>query len=241
MPIDIDRFEEAEDLGDPPTSVRIVRFLLANDDAAYTRREIADAIGADPETVGTNLTRLKDRGLVRHREPYWALAADREHVVETVRERYGDVLGDELLADDGGEDTAAGASGSSSRGCENPGLHREAAEAFARRARSRIGDRVDALHLFGSVARGTERAGSDSDVDVLAVVADDADFAAVDDALLDAAYDVQLEFGVPVEVHSIRAGEFADRRERGEPFVRTVLEEGVPVGDGTGDGAAIDV
>jgi hypothetical protein len=67
-------------------------------------------------------------------------------------------------------------------------------------------------------------------VDVLAVISDEADYATVDDQLLDIAYDVQLEYGARVEVHSIRASEFAARNERGDPFIRTVLaagEEGV--------------
>lgn len=205
MPIDIDRFENAENLRNPPTSERIIRFLVAHDDQAYTRREIADAIGANPETVGTNLTRLKERGLVRHREPYWTLTDDRERAIDVLRARY--------------EPNST----SLSSGETTTRPRREAAKTFFERVRDRLDDAVNGLYLFGSVARDTATA--DSDVDVLAVVADDADYATVDDQLLDIAYDVQLEYGVRVEVHSIRASEFAARRERGEPFVRTVVEE----------------
>ena len=204
MPIDIDRFEDGDDLGEPPTSKRILRFLLANDDHAYTRKEIAEAIDANPETVGTNLTRLKARNLVRHREPYWALTNDRERVINALDASEGDALP------------------SATAGADGP--HREAASAFFERVRDRLDDAVEALYLFGSVALDSET--TNSDVDVLAVIADDTDYAAVDDQLLDLAYDVQLEYGVPVEVHIIRASEFTDRRDRGEPFVRTVVEEG---------------
>lgn len=62
MPISIDRFEESEEIRESSTSERIVRFLLAHSEQAFTRREIAEAIDTSPETVGTNLTRLKDRG-----------------------------------------------------------------------------------------------------------------------------------------------------------------------------------
>ncbi len=102
--------------------------------------------------------------------------------------------------------------------------HRDAVTAFVETARDRLGDRIDTLYLFGSVARGTQTASSD--VDVLAVVADEAEYAVVDDELLDIAYDVQLAHEVPLEVHSMRASEFAARKERDEPFVRTVVEEG---------------
>lgn len=237
MPIGIDRFEDANDLGEPTTSERIVRFLFAHDDRAFTRREIADAVDANPETVGTNLTRLKDRDLVRHREPYWALTDNRERAIDALRSYEGDTRRPESgggtagverrdhgtppeeseRTDEHGTETASAASTS-------PGPHREAAVAFFERVRDHHGEAVDALYLFGSVARGDET--PTSDVDVLAVVADDSHYASVDDRLLDIAYDVQLEYGVPVEVHSIRASEFAARDRRGEPFVRTAIEEG---------------
>lgn len=214
MPINIDRFEGAGRLEGPTTAQQVVRFLLEHDDQAYTRREIADAISADPETVGTSLTRLKERGLVRHREPYWAFADDREAALATLRDRYGDAFLDEIATTDMQDPDDA----------PEKGRHREAAMAFSGRVREHLDEVIDALYLFGSVADGTVTA--DSDVDVLAVVSEDADYAAVDDRLLDIAYDVQLDYGVRVEVHAIRAEEFAKRKERRDPFVRTVIEEG---------------
>lgn len=220
MPIDVDRFEAAEDLRDPPTSERVVRFLAEHDGRAYTRGELADAVGASPETVGTNLTRLKERGFVRHREPYWAFADDREHAREALCERYGEAFVADVL---GGEE-GNGRSRPDEAETATDLVHREVAAAFLQRVRNRLDDAVADLYLFGSVA--SDAATGDSDVDVLAVVADDADYAAVDDRLLDLAYGVQLEYGVRVEVHSIREEEFDSRRERGDPFVLTVIEEG---------------
>jgi predicted nucleotidyltransferase len=46
--------------------------------------------------------------------------------------------------------------------------HREAFEDFAERAQEELGDSLEKLVLYGSVARGEER--EDSDVDVFAVV-----------------------------------------------------------------------
>lgn len=227
MPIDLDRFEDAVALRDPPTSERILRFLLEHGDKAYTRREIADAVDASPETVGTNLTRLKERGLVRHREPYWALTDDREHAVDYVNTTYDGALSGDLNQSQQPTD-ADSTSGDNDEAPPSVETitrpHREAAETFVERLHTRLDDAIDACYLFGSVAR--DDATADSDVDVLVVIADDADYATVDDQLLDLAYDVQLEYEVRVEVHSIRAAEFATRKERGDPVVRTAVEEG---------------
>jgi Mn-dependent DtxR family transcriptional regulator len=80
VPISIDRFEDGEAMREATTGERVVRFLLANDEQAFTRREIADALDAAPNTVGTALSRLKAGELVRHRSPYWAVTDDRERV-----------------------------------------------------------------------------------------------------------------------------------------------------------------
>lgn len=104
------------------------------------------------------------------------------------------------------------------------GAHAAAAEAFAERARNRFGDAVADLYVFGSTARGEAR-GLSSDVDVLVVLEDDADHAAVDDALHDLAYDVMLEYGPVVELHVL--AESAFERTKGEnPLVRRAVSEG---------------
>ncbi|SFR93392.1 MarR family protein [Halomicrobium zhouii] len=213
MPIDIERFETGESLDAPPTSERILRFLRRNPDRAYTRSDIATAIDADPETVGTNLTRLKERGLVRHRSPYWALAPDTGSV-------------DDAQAEKTTDHPERPRNVKTTTGTDGPeGAHGRAADAFVEAVENELDERIEAVYVFGSVARGAET--EQSDVDVLAVVADDADFGAVDDRLLDIAYDVQLDHGVVVEVHTLRGEEFRERRDRGEPFARTVVEEGV--------------
>lgn len=75
MPIDIETFErESTFEGDEPTNGElIVGFLSEHDDKAWTRGEIADATGLDPNVVSSVLNRLQERGLVRHKSPYWAL------------------------------------------------------------------------------------------------------------------------------------------------------------------------
>lgn len=66
-----------------------------------------------------------------------------------------------------------------------------------------------------------------SDVDILVVIADEVDFRNVDNQLLEIAFDVRLEYDVPIEVHSLHTNEFDARRDRGEPFVHRIVEEGV--------------
>jgi predicted nucleotidyltransferase/DNA-binding transcriptional ArsR family regulator len=226
VPIDIERFESAAGPDEPTTSERIVQFLLEHEDRAFTRGEIADAIDVNPETVGTNLTRLKARGLVRHREPYWAFTDDHEQARAVLRERGADDLVALLSepARDGSPEIERGTQ-KASTGPDSDRPHRLAASAFTDRVRDQLGEAIDACYVFGSVARRTETA--TSDVDILVVIADEAEFRDVDDRLLDIAFDVQLEYDVSIEVHSLRASEFEARRDRGEPFVRKIVEEGV--------------
>ncbi|MEF8783965.1 MAG: helix-turn-helix domain-containing protein [Haloarculaceae archaeon] len=80
MPISIDRFEdESEDVLDITEGTQphtILTFLSANDDQAFTQTEIHEATDIPRGSVGVVLSRLEDRGLVRHRGRYWAIADD---------------------------------------------------------------------------------------------------------------------------------------------------------------------
>lgn len=105
------------------------------------------------------------------------------------------------------------------------GAHRDAAAAFVDRARSRHGDELAELYVFGSTVRG-EASGRSSDVDVLVVLSDDADSDAVADSLRDIAYDAMLEHGPLVELHILDEATFERHRREGNPFVRNVLDEG---------------
>jgi predicted transcriptional regulator of viral defense system len=80
MPINIDRFEdESEDtlnIGEGTQPHTILSFLAANDEQAFTQTEIHEATEIPRGSVGVVLSRLEDRGLVRHRGRYWAIAED---------------------------------------------------------------------------------------------------------------------------------------------------------------------
>lgn len=82
MPIDIEQFDERSEetlRADGPTNAeRILSFLAANADQAFTPNEIHESTGIPRGSVGVVLSRLEDRSLVRHRGEYWAIAADAE-------------------------------------------------------------------------------------------------------------------------------------------------------------------
>lgn len=80
MPINIDRLDEepAEvlDLREGTQPYRILQFLAEHSDKAFTQTEIHEATGIKRGSVGSALSRLDDRGLVRHRGRYWGVAED---------------------------------------------------------------------------------------------------------------------------------------------------------------------
>jgi predicted transcriptional regulator of viral defense system len=82
MPIDIDKFEEgpAETLraGEQTNAERILSFLASSPEKAFTPNEIHEATDVARGSVGVVLSRLEERGLVRHRGEYWAIAADED-------------------------------------------------------------------------------------------------------------------------------------------------------------------
>lgn len=83
MPITRDEFETAESTDrERSTAEAIVDFLVEHEDMAFTRGEIAEAIDRDPNTVSTNLTRLKSRGFVEHRGQHWAITTDSDRLAE---------------------------------------------------------------------------------------------------------------------------------------------------------------
>lgn len=99
---------------------------------------------------------------------------------------------------------------------------RAAVDALSSALDERALDGVERVLVFGSAGR--DEAGPDSDVDVLAVLAADADERAVETDLRAIAYDVQLDHGVVVSVHAVTES-VLDRR-RDHPFFRAALSDG---------------
>lgn len=101
MPVSIDDFESGDLPRGSSVPEQVVTYLYAHREQAFTRSEIATAIDEDPNTVGTALSRLKGRGLVRHKGEYWALTDD-ERRVTTAYDLH--VTSDRLDGEDGGID-----------------------------------------------------------------------------------------------------------------------------------------
>jgi len=104
--IDIDEFENADpdDFAERNDTERIVRFLDAHDDRAWKAATIAERLDLKTDAVSAILSRLKDRGLVRHKRPYWAITDDTERLRSAYRlhrhhERADDQYGEERLED----------------------------------------------------------------------------------------------------------------------------------------------
>ena len=90
-----------------------------------------------------------------------------------------------------------------------------------------VRDKIHAVYLFGSRAKGTDR--PDSDYDLLLVVSDE--FSLQDkDRLYDQVMDILLDTGRLVSLKIFREGAFRKLRMMQTPFMRHVLTEGVKLG-----------
>ena len=97
---------------------------------------------------------------------------------------------------------------------------------FLKKAGS-IKQKIQAVYLFGSRARGTER--PDSDYDLLLVVREDFSLSEKD-ALYDQVIDILLDTGRLVSLKIFKQTNFQRLRDLNTPFVSRVLAEGVQVG-----------
>jgi predicted ArsR family transcriptional regulator len=112
--IDINEFEnaDAEEFAERSDTERIVSFLDRNDDRAWKAATIAERLGLETDAVSALLSRLKERELVRHKRPYWAITDDRERLQSAYRlhqhhETADDQYGEERLEAVRTEDTEA--------------------------------------------------------------------------------------------------------------------------------------
>lgn len=78
MPVTFDEYEPDDEgfltVEEGSNAYMILDFLATNPDTGYTPKEIHEATDIPRGSVGTTLSRLEDHGLVRHKEPYWAIA-----------------------------------------------------------------------------------------------------------------------------------------------------------------------
>ena len=102
MPIDIDAFESSSEdrlqHSGETNAARVIHFLAANPDQAFTQSEIREETDVKAGSISVVLSRLEDRGLVRHKGTYWALGEADEiaaytNIIEstqTANDRFGE-------------------------------------------------------------------------------------------------------------------------------------------------------
>ena len=77
MPIDIETFESSPEdrlqQSGETNADRVMQFLATHPDQAFTQSEIREATGVKAGSISVVLSRLEDRGLIRHKGNYWAL------------------------------------------------------------------------------------------------------------------------------------------------------------------------
>lgn len=79
MPVSFDEYDESTgrmDLKEGTNAHAILSFLAERPDQGYTPKEIAEGTGVKRGSVGTTLSRLEERGLVRHKGEIWAIGED---------------------------------------------------------------------------------------------------------------------------------------------------------------------
>lgn len=84
-----------------------------------------------------------------------------------------------------------------------------------------LGDNIDSIVLYGSVARNEAR--EDSDIDILVVIEKDDLYKTVSDI----SYEVDLKNGTHTTIFWATPKELENYAKRGSPFLESVVEEGV--------------
>jgi len=108
--------------------------------------------------------------------------------------------------------------------------HEKALRAFAERAEKELNGDIEALIVYGSVARG--EATKESDLDLMVVLKSlDAELKAQVKCIRD---DVVFEYGQAITLDFETYESLRKLVESGDPFVYSVLEEGKPLWDPKG-------
>lgn len=80
MPIQFDEYTESNELENwlspDSNSYSVLSFLADHPEQGFTPTEIHEEVDIPMGSIGPTLQRLDDRGLIRHKGSYWAIARD---------------------------------------------------------------------------------------------------------------------------------------------------------------------
>lgn len=96
---------------------------------------------------------------------------------------------------------------------------------FRNKTKSIMGDSLKQMILYGSYARGDYRDNSDMDIMVLTELTDDR-IIQIEDEIFDAAYDIELEYGVPISVN-IKNEKHFKNWVNSLPYYSNIQKEGI--------------
>lgn len=96
---------------------------------------------------------------------------------------------------------------------------------FRNKTKSIMGDSLKQMILYGSYARGDYRDNSDMDIMVLTELTDDR-IIQIEDEIFDAAYDIELKYGVPISVNIKNERHFKNW-VNSLPYYSNIQKEGI--------------
>ena len=73
MPVDFESYHPSNLPNEGTNGRRILEHLAQYPELGFTPSELADELDISRGSVGTTLSRLEERGLVRHKGEYWAI------------------------------------------------------------------------------------------------------------------------------------------------------------------------
>ncbi|WP_458210502.1 MarR family transcriptional regulator [Haladaptatus sp. NG-SE-30] len=76
MPVDFESYHPTELPKEDTNGRLILEFLADNPELGFRAGELADELEIPRGSIGTTLSRLETRGLVRHKGEYWAINPD---------------------------------------------------------------------------------------------------------------------------------------------------------------------
>lgn len=188
-----------DDILDNKNKVKLLRYMVMHPSGVATGRRLAKELGMNHATCMNALNSLHEAGIVDRKRVGSAT------VYEVARDTvvYKDLLKPLFK--------------------KEAGLLREATKILTRG----LDEKVLGAFLFGSVAKGEETPGSDTDI--LLVVKDDVDKEEANEKLNENALEASKVFHTGFDVILYTKGEFERRKKRGHPFVKEALSHAVPL------------